>query len=130
MSCSGSSPVLLHQLRCGGCQTASCLTFGTGTLGIAFGSFLSYGFLFNKPRSVKTAVIFEASVFDLDRHVREAMQDERSDLSGEHSRASLPNDVVDPKLARKMLPPLKLAFGAIRFAAWNSSFPTTLEQWL
>jgi hypothetical protein len=79
---------------------------------------------------VKTAVIFEASVFDLDRHVREAMQDERSDLSGERSRASLPNDVVDPKLARKMLPPLKLAFGAIRFAAWNSSFPTTLEQWL
>lgn len=101
-----------------------------GTLGFAFCSFVSYGFLFNKPRSVKTAVIVEASVFDLDRHVREALEEERAERYGECQRATIPNDAVDIKLARKILPPLTLAFGAIHFAAWNFSFPTAIEQWL
>lgn len=102
-----------------------------GTLGFAFCSIISYGFLFNKPRSIKTAVVVEASVFDLNRGVRDALEDERSERSSERlSRASIPNDLVDIKLARKIIPPLALAFGAIHFAAWNFPFPTTIEQWL
>jgi hypothetical protein len=99
-----------------------------GTLGFAFCSFMSFGFLFNKPRSVKTAIVVEASIFDVNRRIREALEDERANRSGQ--RATIPNDMVDISLARKILPPLSLAFGAIHFAAWNFPFPTTIEQWL
>jgi hypothetical protein len=99
-----------------------------GTLGFALCSVISFAFLFNKPRSVKTAVVVEASIFDLDRRIRKALEDERTNRSGQ--RASIPNDMVDISIARKILPPLSLAFGAIHFAAWNFPFPTTIDQWL
>ena len=101
-----------------------------GTLGFALCSFISYACLFNKPCSVKTAVVLNASIFDLDLHIRKSLEGERADRGAESSRATIPNDNVEIARARMILPPLALAFGAIHFAAWNFSFPTTIEQWL
>jgi len=97
-----------------------------GTLGFALCSFISYGCLFNKPRSVKTAVVLNASIFDLDLHIRRYLEEEKA----ESSRATIPNDNVHLARIRLILPPLALAFGAIHFAAWNFPFPTIVEQWL
>ena len=101
-----------------------------GTLGFALCSFISYGCLFNKPRSVKTAVVLNASVFDQDLHIRRYLEDERADRGAESLKATIPNDNVHIARTRMIVPPLALAFGAIHFAAWNFSFPTILEQWL
>lgn len=101
-----------------------------GTLGFALCSFVSYGFLFNKPRSVKSATVLSTSIFDMDPYIRRAIQDEKSDRDGYKWKVIVSNDAAEPKLTTWILPPLALVFGAIHIAAWNFPFPTLIEIWL
>lgn len=120
---------------------ASCVTraarhlplslFELGTVGFAACSLVTYGFLFQKPRSVNTPFVMAHFDHDIPRQVEDVLTKNQRLRRVENNPPDLDvPEVFGVQIALFVGVFTATALGAIHLAGWNFEFPTEIDKWI